>query len=295
MKKITMLFNPTAGTGNHSAKELASSFSGKENRVNWHSTDDTGWEKALKEEPDLLVVAGGDGTVQKVANTLLQDEMDIPTRILPVGTANNMAKALHDLFTEISGAKSGPVQLDAGAISGVKCPEFFVESMGFGVFPKFVREIKEEKNKDSIKEDRQDLIKYFLRVVDECSPVKTSLTVDGIRIKGKFLLVQLFNIKFLGPNLPLAPEARPNDGYFDLLLVPAGRKEELKALLRALIDEKDPGPNLAQVGLFMKCKKLTVISGDSNFQVDDDIVTYSGEEIKVRIIPSRLTYHRNIT
>jgi len=43
---------------------------------------------------DLILVAGGDGTVTKVARRLVAMKSEIPLAVLPVGTANNFARSL---------------------------------------------------------------------------------------------------------------------------------------------------------------------------------------------------------
>src|SRR6266436_32025 len=45
--------------------------------------------QALENRPDLVVVAGGDGTVRRVASELVG--RDIPLAIIPLGTFNNLA------------------------------------------------------------------------------------------------------------------------------------------------------------------------------------------------------------
>jgi len=50
------------------------------------------WKKALKKPGDIVAVAGGDGTVGKVARRLIGSPT--PIAILPLGTANNIANTL---------------------------------------------------------------------------------------------------------------------------------------------------------------------------------------------------------
>src|SRR5690242_6478542 len=59
---------------------------------------------ALKAPADLIAVAGGDGTVRKVATRLIGRRL--PLTILPCGTANNIAKSL--------GIQQSPTRLIAG-------------------------------------------------------------------------------------------------------------------------------------------------------------------------------------
>ena len=58
--------------------------------VRYQSTKDQSYKSALRERWDLIVVAGGDGTVAKVARRLRYRKA--PIIVLPVGTANNIAR-----------------------------------------------------------------------------------------------------------------------------------------------------------------------------------------------------------
>src|SRR5713101_4382150 len=58
----------------------------------YQSTNERGFKKALKQPTDLVLVAGGDGTTAKVASRLV--DSGIPLSVLPLGTANNLARSL---------------------------------------------------------------------------------------------------------------------------------------------------------------------------------------------------------
>jgi len=58
----------------------------------YESTRKSDYKKALKKPTDLVLAAGGDGTVGKVAHELI--DSGIPLSVLPLGTANNLARSL---------------------------------------------------------------------------------------------------------------------------------------------------------------------------------------------------------
>ncbi len=61
--------------------------------VAYHSVDGPSWERALDEDPDLVAIAGGDGTVGAVLTEMANREQALVT-VLPLGSANNIARAL---------------------------------------------------------------------------------------------------------------------------------------------------------------------------------------------------------
>ncbi|PYI96041.1 MAG: hypothetical protein DME98_13705 [Verrucomicrobia bacterium] len=58
----------------------------------YESTRKSDYKKALKKPTDLVLAAGGDGTVGKIGRELIGT--GIPLSVLPLGTANNLARSL---------------------------------------------------------------------------------------------------------------------------------------------------------------------------------------------------------
>src|SRR5205085_12423826 len=90
--RVTLIHNPTAGDESFSATKLTALIEQAGHEVSYQSSKKD-YKSALKEPADLVAVAGGDGTVRKVAIQLLGRNI-IPIAVLPCGTANNIAKSL---------------------------------------------------------------------------------------------------------------------------------------------------------------------------------------------------------
>ena len=69
--RITLMHNPHAGHGAYGKKQLLRALGQAGHRVVYQSTKKKGCQKALKKECDLVLVAGGDGTVAKIARRLV--------------------------------------------------------------------------------------------------------------------------------------------------------------------------------------------------------------------------------
>ena len=89
--RTLLLHNPTAGASHPNADELMRQLKAAGFRPKYQSSKD-GYRQTLRKRWDLVIVAGGDGTVARVARRLRNRE--IPLAILPIGTANNIARAL---------------------------------------------------------------------------------------------------------------------------------------------------------------------------------------------------------
>src|SRR5262249_37723548 len=90
--RILLIHNPKAGDRNHSKKQLMSRMKKYGLQAFYQSIKERGWKQAFKKPVDLVIAAGGDGTVHKTAWEIM--DSGIPLEILPLGTANNLARSL---------------------------------------------------------------------------------------------------------------------------------------------------------------------------------------------------------
>lgn len=83
---------------------------------------------------DLVVVAGGDGTVNFVVNAMKRQGVDLPLGIIPAGTANDFARVLgmsHDVKTAAHQIATGVEErIDCGRVNDL----YFVNIFSFGAF-----------------------------------------------------------------------------------------------------------------------------------------------------------------
>ena len=90
--QITLVHNPEAGDASHTRRQLTRLLEDQGYRVAYQSIKESDWERGLTEPGDFVVVAGGDGAVAQVARALVARA--VPIAILPLGTANNVARTL---------------------------------------------------------------------------------------------------------------------------------------------------------------------------------------------------------
>ena len=90
--RITLLHNPKAGRGKLAKKDLMAALAKAGHQAIYQSTRKSDYKKALKKSVDVVLAAGGDGTVGKVGRELI--DSGVPLGVLPLGTANNLACSL---------------------------------------------------------------------------------------------------------------------------------------------------------------------------------------------------------
>src|SRR5215471_12012448 len=150
MMRVTLLRNPKAGEKNRSKAELRSLIREAGHEVTYQSIKRAGWERVLEQDCDLVAVAGGDGSVAKVAKKLLGRR--VPIAILPIGTANNIFKTLHlaemPIEEMISKWSAAPhKKFDLGIANGPWGSRPFIESVGVGLFASTMSRLDSRKNR----------------------------------------------------------------------------------------------------------------------------------------------------
>src|SRR5437868_2564299 len=90
--RAVLVHNPTAGTKGYDKDGITAALKLAGYETRYASTKGDDVEDALKKGADLVVAAGGDGTIATVIRALT--DRSIPVALLPLGTANNIARSL---------------------------------------------------------------------------------------------------------------------------------------------------------------------------------------------------------
>lgn len=231
--RVALLHNPSAGGEDHDEAALRQVIQGAGHEL-VHLVRGVGaLTAALHHEPcDLVVVAGGDGTVGRTACAL--SGWKVPITILPLGTANNTAHSL-DLSTHHEHAarswhKGRPVPFDLGLISDGSVRRRFAEAAGWGLFPSAIVDAQRRGRAASVGHTLASDREVFRAAARAASPRDYRIEVDGRDVSGAYLLVEIMNVPLLGPRLPLSPASDPADGLFELVLATEAHRAVLEAL-----------------------------------------------------------------
>src|SRR5438128_6257597 len=134
---VTLIHNPSAGDGAQFGRDaLLRLVRAAGHDVTYQSTKERKWATALQQPADLIAVAGGDGTIAKVAKRILG--RGVPLTVLPMGTANNVARTFgladRPLEQLVAEWKVSPnVSVDAALAKGPWGQSYFIESLGIGL------------------------------------------------------------------------------------------------------------------------------------------------------------------
>jgi len=170
--------------------------------------------KAIKARPDLLLVWGGDGMVQRSLDALAEaGGARIPVGIIPAGTANLLATNLgvpHDLAQAVQIAFHGRRRkLDLGVLNG----EHFAVMAGIGFDGAMIHDA------DGKLKDRMGKLAYVwtgLRHLDDPAP-RAKIKVDGTPWYSDVAsCVLVGNVGTVTGGITAFDDAKPDDGWLDV-------------------------------------------------------------------------------
>jgi YegS/Rv2252/BmrU family lipid kinase len=223
--RVFFILNPVSGTSTADAvrRALERHFVIGETFCEIHETspDDRPDELAREARErgfDLVVAAGGDGTVSAAASGLVDSET--PLGIIPLGTANVLARELGipvdlEAACRLLAGAHGIKHVDAMRVGD----HYYLTQVGVGLDALMIRDTKREAKR------RFGRIAYLWTASTRLlgfQPRKFYLAVDGRKCRHRALQVLVANGGILGqPPFRWGPDIRPDDGRLDVCIIRA--------------------------------------------------------------------------
>ena len=223
MRKLLFLMNPNAGQRkvNRYLAEIISIFNAGGYEVTVFPTTGPGDGVQIVQsragEYDLVVCAGGDGTLNETISGILRSGVDLPLGYIPCGSTNDFASSLK-LSSDVLQAARDIVEgvsttYDVGMFNG----RYFSYVASFGAFTR-VSYTTPQNLKNALGH-----LAYVLSGIQELSQIRNipmSLELDGVRVEGEFLFGAVSNSTSVGGTLTLDPKRVDlRDGKFEVTLV----------------------------------------------------------------------------
>jgi diacylglycerol kinase (ATP) len=164
--------------------------------------------EAVRAGCDVVIAAGGDGTVGTVATQLLGT--DTALGVLPLGSIMNIARSLgvpRELPAAVEVLRTGEVRkIDVGHVNDRP----FFETGSVGMNAAIFREAQRFERGDWLSIARTVWVAFRYR------PARMELRLDDRRIRTRALMVTVSNGPYTGAAMTVAPGARLDDGKFDV-------------------------------------------------------------------------------
>jgi diacylglycerol kinase (ATP) len=233
MKRARIIYNPTSGREAFKKQlpEVLQKLEMAGYETSCHATTGAGdateaAKIAVARKYDLVVAAGGDGTINEVVNGLAEQEYRPKLGVIPVGTTNDFARALH-IPRDIEAAadiivKGDTIPVDIGRIND----KYFINIAGGGRLTELTYEVP-SKLKTMIGQ-----LAYYLKGIEMLPSIRAtevSIEYDGKLFEGEVMLFLVGLTNSVGGFERLAPDASLNDGMFTLLIL---KKTNLAEFIR---------------------------------------------------------------
>jgi diacylglycerol kinase (ATP) len=292
---VQLLHNPGAGAQSFTKEQLMGMVQDEGWYCRYSSTKET-WE--LDQAADIILIAGGDGTVKKVARQVLKTNKRPKLAVLPLGTANNIAYTLgmtgdiRSILHSIQNGDAKPKKFDVGSIKGIPDIHFFIEGIGFGVFPEAIKKIHNSSAPPSAtpEEQMQKTLGVIHETILSYKPDYCYMEVDGNIYSGLFLMLEILNIRSIGPRLFIAPAADTGDGQLDIMMAREHEKEKLAEYIRNKM-VRDEDISLLQT---IRGKDISLQWYGTELHADDKLVSLQpSTEIRICIQEEALEFFAN--
>ncbi|EGQ3790593.1 diacylglycerol kinase [Staphylococcus pseudintermedius] len=180
--------------------------------------------RAIEAQYDLLIVAGGDGTLNEVVNGIAEKPNRPKLGLIPMGTVNDFGRALHlptDIFEAVDVILDGKtVQVDIGKMNS----RYFINLAGGGKITEVSYEAPSKLK--SIVGPFAYYIKGF-EMLPQMHAVDVRIEFDSQVFEGEIMLFLLGLTNSMAGFEKLVPDAKLDDGMFTLLIVEKANIAEL--------------------------------------------------------------------
>jgi len=239
---------------------------------------------------DMVVAAGGDGTVSEVVNGLIAAAGDGPTRplgILPIGTGNDfndMSGLPRDLTKAADIIAAGQTRyIDAGRVTIEGTDHYFDNNCALAMEPMVTIENQQIKRLSGN-------IRYVLATLKallKLSAWEMNITWDDGKYSGPIYLLSICNSQRTGGIFKIAPHAQMDDGFFDFVYVPKVPKSKVISLVPRLLNGSHIGDADVTYG---RTTELSVESQPgSPLHADGEVMTEAARHFRYQILPGKIT------
>ena len=291
-KKLLFIVNPRAGRNkpHGSLFDALAVLSAAGYLVRIHQTTAPGdaAETAAREggQYDLVVAAGGDGTLNEVISGLMRLDAPPPLGYLPQGTTNDFASCLKISHDPVEAARAIVLdrvrELDVGTWNR----RSFVYVASFGAFTR---------SSYAASQAAKNALGHFAYILEGMKDLNTlrpyhiRLTADGEELEGDYLFGAVCNSTSIGGLMKLDPERVVlDDGKFEMLLVRSPRTAaDLQSLVLAVLNQQYDSPGLVfrhVSALRLETEETLPWSLDGEFAPSEPVVEIRNRQRALRML-----------
>jgi diacylglycerol kinase (ATP) len=285
-----VICNPTSGGGSYDPDEIREELEDLE--VEWVQTEDPedAIEAAEEWREGLLLVAGGDGTINDVVNGLGRAGFPegVTLGILPAGTGNDLAATL--CIPEDPGLAEDIIRqnrerkLDVARVCSEGIGERFFINVATGGLGAEVSSANDEELKE--RWGKLSYLRASLEVARNFDVRELTLYLDGEGHQVKAVNIAVGNCRYTGGGWPATPKANPEDGLLDVVVIETLGMTDLLGLAPAVLAESG---YLNRDGvLFVRAKEIRVETQPPGLEFTADGEIIGNEPARFSVLPHNL-------
>jgi len=259
----------------------------------WHAAELA--EGAARDGYDVIVCASGDGTVNESINGIMLAKKaghnSVAFGVLGIGTGNDFAGSTGIPTNLDDGLKSLLAnkrrKIDLGFVKGGDYPEgrYFGNGIGVGFDAAVGSEAVKVRWTRGLPAYLIGVIKTVFLYYD---PARVEIILDDEEtINQVSLMVSVMNGRRMGGGFQMAPDSKPDDGYFDLCIAETASKGRILSLIPHFLR----GTQATQPEVKMRrAKKVSIISSDKTFpaHADGEFICLNGSALTLELLPLEL-------
>jgi YegS/Rv2252/BmrU family lipid kinase len=226
----------------------------------------------------FIIACGGDGTINEVANGILESGGDIELGVLPSGTGGDFRRTLgmpSGAREAAIGLKTGETKkIDVGRVTflnlaGRETSRYFLNVASFGLSASIIERVKTKNKFDWLPHDllrgRATFAVSTLQEVLDLNFVTVRVKIDEKEEKTlNTINFAVANSRYFGGGMKIAPDACINDGFFDIVNI--GDMKTAKILINAYTLYNGSHLNLSEVN-HINAKRVEVKSADAQKEI----------------------------
>src|ERR687893_338635 len=288
--RARVICNPTSGGGSYDPDEIRDELESLE--VEWVQTEgpDDAIGAAEEWREGLLIVAGGDGTVNDVVNGLGRADFpeSVTLGILPAGTGNDLAATLAipedpELAEDV--IRQNRVRtLDVARVRSEGVGERFFINVATGGLGAEISDANEGEFKK--RWGKLSYLRASLEVAKDFDVRELKLYLDGEPREVRAVNVVVGNCRYAGGGWLAAPKANPEDGLLDVVIIETLGLADVLQLAPQSLAKSD---YLGKEGVFSaRAKEIRVETQPPGLEFTADGEVIGDEPAEFSVIPQAL-------
>mgnify|MGYP000105363518 CR=1 FL=1 len=281
--KTKFIVNPISGTGKQkNISELIDKFIDKKKfeydicftERHLHAKEIA--KQAVKDNYELLIAVGGDGTVNEISSQLIESKVALA--IIPAGSGNGLAfhfgikRNLTEAILQLN--KSEMRTIDSGIANGMSFVN--VSGIGFGAHISYL----------FLNLMNRGFINYIKIIFKEINYKAKNYTIfyNGIKRKVNAILISFANATQYGNNFQISPNSKIDDGLIDFVIIKDMSRWKVPYFLFKIAKGKIENCTSVEI---IRTESMEIISNDHIIHVDGEPKEINGN-LKVNINKSTL-------